>query len=344
MKYKYPKIELHLHLDGSIRPETVWELYQRDGLLPEGADFETFTRDAAVLEPCQDVNDCLTKFDLPLKIMQNADDITRITRELVCDLAEQGVIYAEIRFAPQLHTQKGLSQREAIEAVQRGRAEGLRLHPEIGIGLILCCMSIGAETLNQAENLETVRLCAEYLGKGGVCALDLAGAEGIVPLRNFHYIFDLAKELGVPFTCHGGDSQDAETVRDAMDFGAKRIGHGHAVYESPELCERALRDGITFEICPTSNIRCRSRESYAAHPAKKLLDMGIRVTINTDNMTIFNVTLDEEYEYCLREGGLGFTEEDILKMLRYAAEAAFLPEEERQALVQRVVSYRGSIE
>lgn len=344
MKYKYPKIELHLHLDGSIRPETVWELYRRDGLLPAGADFETFTRDAAVLEPCQDVNDCLTKFDLPLKIMQTADDITRITRELVCDLAEQGVIYAEIRFAPQLHTQKGLSQREAIEAVQRGRAEGLRLHPEIGIGLILCCMSIGAETLNQAENLETVRLCAEYLGKGGVCALDLAGAEGIVPLRNFHYIFDLAKELGVPFTCHGGDSQDAETVRDAMDFGAKRIGHGHAVHESPELCGRALRDGITFEICPTSNIRCRSREGYAAHPAKKLLDRGIRVTINTDNMTIFNVTLDEEYEHCLREGGLGFTEEDILKMLRYAAEAAFLPEEERQALVRRVESYRGSIE
>ena len=343
MKYKYPKIELHLHLDGSIRPETVWELYRRDGLLPEGADFETFTRDAAVLEPCQDVNDCLTKFDLPLKIMQTADDITRITRELVCDLAEQGVIYAEIRFAPQLHTQKGLSQREAIEAVQRGRAEGLRLHPELCIGLILCCMSIGAETLNQAENLETVRLCAEYLGKGGVCALDLAGAEGIVPLRNFHYIFDLAKELGVPFTCHGGDSQDAETVRDAMDFGAKRIGHGHAVHESPELCERALRDGITFEICPTSNIRCRSREGYAAHPAKKLLDRGIRVTINTDNMTIFNVTLDEEYEHCLREGGLGFTEEDILKMLRYAAEAAFLPAEERQALVRRVESYRGSI-
>lgn len=329
----YPKIELHLHLDGSIRPETVWELYEKEGLLPEGVDFARFTRDAAVLEPCKDVNDCLAKFDLPLKIMQDAAYITRITKELICDLAEQGVVYAEIRFAPQLHTQKGLTQRDAIEAVLRGREEGLRLHPEIGIGIILCAMSIGLETVNKEENLETVRLCKEYLGKG-VNALDLAGAEGIVPLRNFHYIFDLARELELPFTCHGGDSQDSETVRDAMDFGAVRIGHGHAVYEAPELCRRAIENGITFEICPTSNIRCQSRENYAAHPAKKMLDLGIRVTINTDNMTIFNVTLDEEYQHCVED--MGFTEEDIRKMLVYAAEATFLPAEEKAALVARV--------
>ncbi|MBR3993475.1 MAG: adenosine deaminase, partial [Anaerotignum sp.] len=127
-----------------------------------------------------------------------------------------------------------------------------------------------------------------------------------MPLRNFHYIFDLARELELPFTCRGGDSQDHETVKDAMDFGSLRIGHGHAVYEAPELCERAIKNDITFEICPTSNIRCQSRESYAAHPVKKLLDMGIRVTINTDNMTIFDVTLDDEYDRCLED--MGFTE------------------------------------
>lgn len=337
MKYTYPKIELHLHLDGSIRPETVWELYQKEGLLPAGAEYETFTKDAAVLEPCLDVNDCLRKFDLPLKIMQDSAYITRITKELVCDLAEQGVVHGEIRFAPQLHTKKGLSQKEVIEAVIAGREEGLKLHPEISISLILCCMSIGLETVNQEENLETVRLCKEYLGKG-VHGLDLAGAEGIVPLRNFHYIFDLARELELPFTCHGGDSQDFETVKDAMDFGAVRIGHGHAVYEAPDLCERAIKEKITFEVCPTSNIRCQSRENYAAHPVKKLLDMGIRVTINTDNMTIFNVTLDEEYDHCLQN--MGFTEEDILKMLVYAAEAAFLPAEEKAKLVEKVKAYQ----
>lgn len=337
MKYDYPKIELHLHLDGSILPDTLWELAQKEGIVPEGKGKEAFLRDAAVLEPCLDVNDCLTKFDLPLLVMQDAASITRITKELICLLAEQGVVYAEIRFAPQLHLQKGLTQREAIEAVLRGKEEGLAACPQIGIGIILCCMSIGAETLNKEENLETVRLGKEYLGKG-VNAIDLAGAEGIVPLRNFHYIFDLARELDVPFTCHGGDSQDQETVRDAMDFGALRIGHGHAVYESEELCERAKAAGVTFEICPTSNIRCQSRESYAAHPVRQMLEKGLRVTINTDNMTIFDVDLDAEYDHCLHD--MGFTEEQLLQTLVYAAEAAFLPPAEKAKLVERVKSYK----
>ncbi len=337
MKYNFPKIDLHLHLDGSILPETAWELAQKEGIVPEGMDFETFRRESAVLEPCVDVNDCLAKFELPLQIMQNGEAVARITRELICLLAEQGTVYAEIRFAPQLHMRKGMSQRDAIEAVLKGREEGLRLHPEIGIGIILCAMSIGPETLNMEENLETVRLTKEYLGKG-VNALDLAGAEGIVPLWNFHPIFDLAKQLGVPFTCHGGDSQDMETVRDALDFGSVRIGHGHHIYEDKALCERAMKEGVTFEICPTSNIRCRSRESYAAHPVKRMFDLGMRVTINTDNMTIFNVDMDEEYDHCLHD--MGFAEEDILQMLVYAAEAAFLPEEEKRKLVETVRAYQ----
>lgn len=332
-RFDFPKIDLHLHLDGSVLPETAWELARKEGIVPEGMGFETFRREAAVLEPCKDVNECLEKFELPLRILQDGDALARVTRELVCLLASQGVIYAEIRFAPQLHTRKGMGQREAVEAVLRGRAEGMREHPEIGIGILLCAMSIGAETLNMAENLETVRLAAEYLGKG-VAALDLAGAEGIVPLRNFRPVFDLAKELGVPFTCHGGDSQDSETVRDALDFGSVRIGHGHHIFEDRTLCERAVRDGVTFEICPTSNIRCRSRENYAAHPAKALLDQGVRVTINTDNMTIFDVDLDREYTHCIEE--MGFTEADIKKTLVYAAEAAFLPDEEKEKLLERV--------
>lgn len=147
-------------------------------------------------------------------------------------------------------------------------------------------------------------------------------------------MFDLAKELGVPFTCHGGDSQNSETVRDAMDFGALRIGHGHHIYEDETLCARAVREGVTLEICPTSNIRCRSRESYAAHPAKALLDRGVRITINTDNMTIFDTDLEREYTHCVEE--MGFTEADIRKMLRYAAEAAFLPEEEKKGLLEKI--------
>lgn len=333
MRFDFPKIDLHLHLDGSILPETAWELAREEGILPEGMDFEAFRRESAVLAPCANVNECLEKFELPIQILQTGEALERVTRELIALLASQGLVYAEIRFAPQLHTRRGMSQREAVEAVLRGRAAGLREHPEIGIEILLCAMSIGPETVNMAENLETVRLTKEYLGRG-VAALDLAGAEGIVPLRNFHPIFDLARELGIPFTCHGGDSQDSETVRDAMDFGSVRIGHGHHIYEDEALCERAVREGVTFEICPTSNIRCRSRESYAAHPAKAMLDKGVRVTVNTDNMTIFDIDLEREYAHCVEE--MGFTEADIRKMLRFAAEAAFLPEDEKQRLLEKL--------
>ena len=149
------------------------------------------------------------------------------------------------------------------------------------------------------ENLQTVRLTRQYLGSG-VVGLDLAGAEGIVPLENFHPIFDLARELSLPFTCHAGDSQGPETVRAALDFGAKRIGHGHHIYDDPTLWPRAIRQGVTLEICPTSNIQCKTQPSYALHPAKRLLDAGLRVTISTDNMTLAAVTLEEGTEQVLR--------------------------------------------
>ena len=329
-KYPFPKIDLHLHLDGSMLPETAWELAHEQGVELPAEDLEGFRRFIVVSADCRSVNEYLKRFDMPLALMQDKDSIKRVTRELVCLLAEQGLSYAEIRFAPQLHLRKGLSQRDAVEAVLEGRREGLSEHPGIGIGIILCTMCVGTEEVNKKENLETVEIAPEYLEKG-VVAIDLAGAEGIVPLRNFAYVFDRARELHVPFTCHAGDSQDAETVRDAMDFGAKRIGHGHHVFEDKELCRRAIRENVTFEICPTSNIQCQSRESYKTHPAKAMLDMGMRVTINTDNMILSDIDLDKEYAHCLNE--MGFTMEDLIKCARNSVEAAFIPEEERQRLL-----------
>ena len=150
-----------------------------------------------------------------------------------------------------------------------------------------------------AENLATVRLGAEYLG-AGVAGIDLAGAEGLVPLRSFHPVFDLARERNVPFTCHAGDSQGPDTVRDALAFGARRIGHGHRIFDDPSLWPEAIRRGVTLEICPTSNIQCKTQPSYREHPAKKLLDAGLRVTINTDNMPnqcVLNAAASESAPY-----------------------------------------------
>ncbi len=334
--YTIPKIELHLHLDGAIPPETMWALAKEKNVPLPAQTQEKFSEYLVRSADCRDVNEYLKRFELPLLLLQDAESLTRVTRELIGVLAGQGHIYDEIRFAPQLHCREGLTQRDAVEAVLKGRAQALAENPEIRNGILLCAMSVGPETLNMAENLETVRLCREYLGKG-VVGLDLAGAEGIVPLRNFHPVFDLARELGVPYTCHAGDSQGPDTVKDALGFGARRIGHGHHVYDAPELWPRLLKDGVTLEICPTSNIQCRTQPSYSEHPAKKLFEAGIGVTISTDNMTLAATDLDKEYTHCVDE--MGFSEKDLVRMNICAAEAAFLPEAERAELIETLRKY-----
>ena len=331
--YPLPKIDLHLHLDGSVLPETAWELAQQQGVEMPAENLEDFRHFIVVTADCRSVNEYLKRFELPLQILQDAASLTRVTRELIGLLASQGLVYAEIRFAPQLHLRGALTQRDAIEAVLEGRRQGIAEHPDIGVGIILCTMSVGPETVNMDQNLETVRLAKEYLGKG-VVAIDLAGAEGIVPLKNFSPIFDLARQLEVPFTCHAGDSQGPDTVRDALDFGTKRIGHGHHIFDDKDLCRRAIEEGVTLEICPTSNVQCQSQPGYAEHPAKKLFDMGMKITINTDNMILSGIDLTTEYRHCLEE--MGFSKADLVQMLIYSAQATFLPQAEQQKLVEKI--------
>ena len=327
---QFPKLDLHLHLDGSVPPETLFQLAKEQGVPVPGETLAGYLEYIRRCAQCGSVNEYLKMFDLPVAVMQDGNSLTRVTRELICLLYRQNLAYAEIRFAPQLHTRKGLSQAEAVEAVLAGREQGLKECPGFDVGILCCMMCIGPETANWEENAETVEVTRAYLNRG-VVGLDLAGAEGIVPLKNFAPLFQRAAELGIPCTCHAGDSQGPDTVRDAMDFGARRIGHGHHIYDDPELVQRAIREGITIEVCPTSNIQCMTQPSYGQHPAKKLLDMGLYVTINTDNMTFAGVDLEAEYGHCL--GEMGFTPEDLVKMSENSIRAAFLPEEKRLALL-----------
>ena len=328
-----PMIELHLHLDGAIPPETMWALAKEKGITLPAETLDEFRAWLVETSDCADVNTYLARFELPLQLMQEKEDIVRVTKDVLTTLCRQGHLYDEIRFAPQLHKRNGLSQRQAIEAVLEGRQQALVENPGYGAGILLCAMCIGPETVNMEENLETVRLAKEFLNRGVVGA-DLAGAEGIVPLANFRPVFDLANELGVPATCHAGDSQGPDTVRDALSFGVTRIGHGHHIAGDPALVQEAIRRGVTLEVCPTSNIQCHTQPSYAEHPAKRLLDAGVRLTISTDNMTLAAVNLQDEYRHCLQD--MGFTAEDLKRTILYAAEAVFLPEDEKAALMERV--------
>ena len=340
-RYDFPKVELHCHLDGAITPATLFELAQERGLeLPGGAaTVEELTPYVVYGPDCDSVNNYLKRFELPTAILQDAPALERCAYELVVRLAAQGHIYADIRFAPQIHTAKGLTQREATLAVRAGIDRALQeVGGKIKVGLIVCCMVVSPNNINREANLETAHLAVELGKQGVVQAMDLAGAENICPLSDFTELFDIAKAGGIFYTCHAGDSHPASEVRVAIDvFESKRLGHGHHIAQDMALVDEAIAKGITLEVCPTSNIQCQTQPSYAEHPIKMLFDRGLRVTVSTDNPEIALTCLDKEYDLITEH--LGFTREQLIQMNIYAAEAAFLPEEEKAELVAKIKAY-----
>lgn len=331
--YNFPKIDLHLHLDGAFRFSTIWELAEKQNVKMPKDTLEEYISYIRYSANCGSVNQYLRMFDDPQKVMQDYESLSRITFELIEDLVHQGLGYAEIRFAPQFHTQKGMSQFEATEAVLEGRKKALEKYPTMRANIIACMMSLGPTSVNEKENYETIEVCKKYRNDGLV-GIDLAGAEGIVPLSDFGKFFAKAKETNLNMTCHAGDSQGPDTVRDAISFDVTRIGHGHHIYEDQALCEIAKEKQIALEICPTSNIQCLTEPTYELHPAKKLFDMGIPVTINTDNMTLAGTTLDDEYDHCIKQ--MGFNRKDIIQMNINSINASFADEQTKEEILSQL--------
>lgn len=312
-------IDLHLHLDGSLSLASVKRLAALKGVaLP---DDETLRRQLQVQPDCRSLNEYLEKFAFPCSLLQSEEAISLAVQTLCEELQAQGLIYAEIRFAPQLHLLEGLTQDKVVAAA----CEGLH-RTDFPAGLILCCMR-GND--NREENLVTVRMAEKYLGRG-VCACDLAGAEALFPTEDFKELFDLAKELDVPYTIHAGEADGPESVRCALSYGAKRLGHGVRSIEDPALVELLVRQGVTLECCPTSNLQTCVFPSYETYPLKNLLAKGLRVTVNTDNMTVSGVTLSHELEK------LDLTAEQAKQVTVNAANAAFVDEDDRVLLLEQI--------
>lgn len=318
-------IDLHLHFDGSLLPRTVLELAQEQGILLPAKEPDELKLFLTAPENCKSLNEYLEKFDLPLKVLQTREAVRKAMYILVSSLKEQGMLYSEIRFAPQLHTKKGLSQERVVQAALLGMQEALA-GSFFRCKLILCCMR-GAD--NHEENLLTVRTAASFLGRG-VAAVDLAGAEALYPTADFADVFGLARELGVPFTIHAGEADGPESIEAALDFGASRIGHGVRAAEKPELLERLRDQRIPLEMCPSSNVQTKAVPSLSRHPILEFLRQGLCVTVNTDNMTVSDTTIEKEFGLLSRE--LGMTAEERKKLLLNAADAAFLTSEERWRL------------
>ena len=242
--------------------------------------------------------------------MQTEKAFTYSVYELLKIQKLQGLVYSEIRFAPQLHTRKGLSQEQIVAAALRG-TQGF------SCGLILCCMR-GAN--NQAMNLETLEAAEKYMGKG-VVALDLAGAEALFPTENFEELFRKAGKKGIPFTIHAGEAAGPESIWKALEFGASRIGHGVRCLEDKVLVQRLAQDQIPLELCPTSNMNTKVFDNITRYPIMRFLDEGIKVTINTDNMTVSNTTLRKEFQLVSDTFRLNKTE--IERLMKNAAESIF---------------------
>lgn len=302
-----PKVELHLHLDGSVRLDTASRL--------TGKSIEEVRSLMIAKEKCHDLNEYLTKFNLANEIMQSQENLTRIAKELVEDLKNDNVIYAEIRFAPLLHTKKGLTGEEVIEAVLLGLKD-----EDLKVNLILCMM----RQFSFEDNLKTIELAIKYLDKG-VVAIDLAGAEALYPTANFERLFQIAKDKNIPFTIHAGEADGKDSILSAINFKTKRIGHGVRCIEDKEILDMIKKNNITLEVCPTSNIQTDIFENYHYHPIRKLYDMNILVTINVDNMTVSNIDLTQEYEKLVKN--FNFTLKDFKKMNINAINASFLKEE-----------------
>ncbi|MEA4987508.1 MAG: adenosine deaminase [Anaerovorax sp.] len=336
-RYDFPKVDLHLHLDGSVNPKSAYEMAKERKLLIADASFEQFRKGMVLEEEIESLYDYLKKFEVPTVILQDTEALERVSFELVLRLAGLGLCYAEVRFAPQLHTKKGCTQREIVESVLRGANRAMQQRTTIKVGILLCTMTLMTVEQNEKENLETVELAKEYLGHG-VVGLDMAGAEGIVPLIKRELLFSRAKELDIPFTIHAGEVECAENVKTAIEFGARRIGHGHHCIDDANVLRLVLETKTPLEICITSNIQCKNQPSYEAHPIKSLYEMGAAVTMNTDNMVLSNVTLDSEY--AIAQKVYGFTRLDLITLNENSIRASFLSEEEKADYLNKMKSYR----
>ena len=321
-------IDLHAHLDGCITVDIAKKLAALQQItLPATTDEELLSL-LSVPDTCENLNDFLKCFDLPLSLLQTEEALEEAVYLILSEMKKDGVIYAELRFAPQFHTQKGMTQETAIQSALRG----LKKSPIPG-NLILCCMRGDS---NQKENLETLELAKKYLVKdGGVVAIDLAGAEALFPTENYEDLFAKAGEYQVPFTIHAGEAGDADDVKTAIHMGATRIGHGVRIAGNEEVMQLVKDTGVFLEMCPTSNRQTKAVEEMSAYPLKTFLEKGLKVTLNTDDPAIERTTLSREFRYI--ESLLDLTQEQKKLLLLNSVEAAFTSRNRKRKLKEQLL-------
>ena len=332
---RIPKAELHCHLDGSVRPETLLEL-GREYKVPMPRNSAEELRDFMLVSDAKSLEDYLKRFEVTVSVMQTAEAIERIAYELGADAAADGVRYIEVRNAPILNSRGKLDMGEALEAQINGLARAERDHGIIARSIVCSLRQLPPET-----SLELAQLAVAYKDKG-VVAFDLAGGEAGFPASAHSDAFAYARKHNLAVTIHAGEGDGARSVRDAVHkCGANRLGHATRLIEDPELTQYVNDRRIGLEICLTSNVQTHAAKSYETHPLRQYFDRGMNLTLNTDNRLMSGTTLTDEYVYAAKR--LDFNFDELCTMALNGFESAFLPWEQRVQLLEQVAGEMATL-
>ncbi|MPY79622.1 MAG: adenosine deaminase [Actinophytocola sp.] len=339
-----PKVLLHDHLDGGLRPATVLELAEQTGYdeLPESDVAGMATWFAAA--GAGSLEEYLRRFSHTVGVMQTADAISRVAAECAEDLAADGVVYAEVRYAPELSTQGGLSLEAVVEAIldgfRSGTARAAQAGRRIRMGLLLCAMR------QETRAMEIAELVVRYRDSG-VVGFDIAGPEAGFPPTRFLDSFEYLRRANCHFTIHAGEGFGLPSIWEAIQWcGAARLGHGVRIVDDIDVAEDGtaklgrlasfVRDRrIPLEMCPTSNVHTGTVGSLAEHPIGLLRRLYFRVTVNTDNRLISQTSMTEEFGRLADEFGYDF--DDMQWFTVNAMKSAFIPFDQRLALINEVI-------
>jgi adenosine deaminase len=325
-----PKTDLHCHLDGSMRIETILDIAEKCKIsLP--ADSPDGLRKLLVCgEHTKSLEDYLKAFDITLLVLQTEDALRRAAYELVADVTAENVWYIEVRFSPILHTSQGLSLGKIVEAVLDGLKDGEK---QFGTrtGLILC----GMRHMSPRITKQLAELCIAYRYQG-VVGFDLAGAEDEYPAKDHREAFYLVLDNNINCTIHAGETSGPSSIHQALHYcGAHRIGHGTNLKEDGGLLNYVNDHRIPLEICLTSNLHTKSIDSIASHPLRFFYDYGLRVTVNTDNRLMSDTTLTKELALAASE--LNFTESEIRDLIIFGFKSAFIHYRTRVTLLNEAL-------
>lgn len=319
-----PKLELHLHLDCSLS-------YAAVARLDNSVSLEEYQREFIAPRRCTSLADFLTRAPRGFKLMQDEAALALVVEDVFEQLAADGVIYAEIRFAPLLHLERGLTPEQVVASVDRATEACIRSSGIDG-RLILCTL----RHFDREQSLLTARLVEKFRGSR-VTALDIAGDEAGYPIDAHIAAFRYAIDHGLHRTAHAGEARGPDSVWETLrEFQPTRIGHGVRSIEDPALVQHLIRERIHLEVCPTSNLQTGISRDYAEHAVDKLYRAGVPLSINTDTRTITNITLNEEYRNL--EEHFRWTSADLLACNRAAIEAAFVEESTKSKLRERLVT------